>query len=269
MVGVARAWGRLGAAICAILALGAARSPARAGAWTQPEGQGQLIATLWGWSGVGAPWGGNPAVRQNRVELQTYAEYGLNDAWTLFGQAAIERYALSKPESSLYAGLDYSQLGLRARLWAAGPFVVSGQAALFLPGATNPASPAQAGNTGGAGEGRMLAGMSFLVGRYDAFADLEIGYRLRSAGPPNEWHGDATLGVKPAPGWIVMIQTFRVVSAATANPAFPAWRESVIQGSLVMPVGNRWSLQIGVFRTTVAVKTNTERGGLLALWRTF
>jgi hypothetical protein len=29
------------------------------GAWTLPQGTGQLIATLYGWTGFGPPWGGN------------------------------------------------------------------------------------------------------------------------------------------------------------------------------------------------------------------
>jgi hypothetical protein len=29
------------------------------GAWTLPQGTGQLIATFYGWTGFGPPWGGN------------------------------------------------------------------------------------------------------------------------------------------------------------------------------------------------------------------
>ena len=33
-----------------------APAAARAGAWTQPQGSGLLIETLFGWTGAGAPW---------------------------------------------------------------------------------------------------------------------------------------------------------------------------------------------------------------------
>ena len=52
----------------------AAPVAARAGAWTEPQGSGLLIETLFGWVGTGAPWGGNPAVKQNREDAQTYVE---------------------------------------------------------------------------------------------------------------------------------------------------------------------------------------------------
>jgi hypothetical protein len=135
-----------------------APASALAGAWTQPEGSGLLIVTLYGWTGDGAPWGGNPAVKQNRVDAQAYVEYGLNNEFTIFGQTALERYVLSPPTPSNYTGLDYSELGLRAKLWSTGEWVFSGEATLFLPGAYNPSAPAQAGNTGGAGEARFLVG---------------------------------------------------------------------------------------------------------------
>ncbi len=267
--GFARRAGRVGRVICVLAPMVFARATAWAGAWTQPQGEGIVIETLWGWTGDGAPWGGQPGVRQNRADLQTYAEYGLNDRWTIFGQMAIERYELSRPDSSLYAGLDYSELGLRAKLATFGDWILSSEATLFLPGATNPSSPAQEGNTGGAAEGRMLAGYSFALGPAPGFFDVELGYRFRSAGPPDEWHGDVTVGLKPAPGVIIMFQDFLVVSMLSANRTFPAWRQNVWQASLVLPLWDRWQVQVGYFQTSLAVKTNTERGAALAVWRTF
>jgi hypothetical protein len=269
MIGAARIFGLARFVLGAAAAIALAPAPAAAGAWTEPQGEGLMIATLWGWTGVGAPWGGDPAVKQSRADLQLYAEYGLNDRWTIFGQMAIERYGLSPPTQSTYVGLDYSDLGLGAKLWASGPWVVSGEATLMLPGAWNPASPAQAGDTGGAVDGRMLAGYSFAIGPAPGFVDLEAGYRVRTAGPPGEWHGDATIGLKPAPGVILMLQDFAVVSMPSTEPGFPAWRQNVWQASLVLPLWDRWQVQVGYFQTSLAVKTNTERGAAVALWRTF
>jgi hypothetical protein len=188
---------------------------------------------------------------------------------TIFGQTALERYALSPPTPSDYAGLDYSDLGLRAKLWSTGAWVFSGEATLFLPGAYDPASPAQAGNTGGAGEARALAGYNLAVGSIPAFLDVELGYRLRTAGPPDEWHGDLTFGLKPTPKSMVLVQDFTTYSRASANRDFPAWRNSVVEASVVIALDAAWSLQFGLFASVLAVKTNTERGVALAVWRKF
>ncbi len=242
---------------------------ARAGAWTEPQGSGLLIETLFGWVGDGSPWGDNPAVKQNREDAQTYVEYGVTNELTIFGQTALERYALSPPTPDVYTGFDYSDIGLRAKLWSTGDWVFSGEATLFVPGAHGGAAPAQAGDTGRAGEARLLAGYNFLVGSTPAFFDGEFGYRLRTGGPPDEWHADLTLGLKPAPGIMVMIQDYTTVSRAAVNPSFPAWRTSVVEASLVIAIYDRWSAQFGLFTSVWAVKTNTQHGVALAVWRTF
>lgn len=252
----------------AVVFLGA-RCGAWAGAWTLPQGSGLMIDTLFGWSGNGAPWGGGKGVPQTRFDAQTYVEYGLTDDWTIFGEMALEHYTLGHPTPSVYTGLDYSEIGLRRKLWSTGEWVFSGEATLFLPGAYNPAAPAQEGDTGGAGEGRLLAGTNFQLGPWPGFLDAQLGYRLRTAGPPDEWHGDLTVGFKPRSGVILMVQEFTTISVASSNPSFPAWRQSLVEASLVVPLVDRWSIQFGLYTTVMAVKTNTERGAALAIWRRF
>jgi hypothetical protein len=247
----------------------AAPAGALAGAWTLPEGGGLLIETLFGWAGDGAPWGGNPAVHQTKAEAQTYVEYGLTDRMTIFGQVALERYALSAPTQNLYVGPDYASLGLRAKLWSTGEWVFSGEAIVYAPGAHDGSQPAQAGNTGGAAEARLLAGYNFNVWSTPAFLDAQVGYRLRTGGPPDEWHGDLTVGFKFTPRIMLLLQDFTTVSSHTVNPGFPAWRSSVIEASVVYALDDRWSVQIGLFSSVWAVKTNTERGVALAVWRRF
>jgi len=55
----------------ALAAVFGAPAGAFGGAWTLPQGSGQLIETLYGWTGCGPPWGGNPSVDQSRVHETT------------------------------------------------------------------------------------------------------------------------------------------------------------------------------------------------------
>ena len=253
----------------AIALIVAGPAAALAGAWTLPQGSGLVIETLYGWTGYGPPFGGTPAVPQTRAEAQTYFEYGLYDRLTLFGQFALEHYDLGPPTSSVYNGLDYSAIGLRAKLWSTGEWVFSGEAIVYAPGAHDSAVPAQAGNTGGAAEARLLAGYGFTLWSTPGFVDAQIGYRLRTAGPPDEWHGDLTVGFQFTPRIMLMLQDFTTVSSASTNPGFPAWRSSVVEASVVYALDDRWSVQVGLFTSVWAVKTNTERGVALSVWRRF
>jgi protein XagA len=269
------------AAVGALAFIVGAPAGAFAGAWTLPQGTGQLIETLYGWTGFGPPWGGNPPASQNRFDAQTYVQYGLTDSLTAFGETAFEHYAIGEPTPNTYNGLDYSGLGLRQKLWSTGDWIFSGEATVFIPGAHDSKAPAQEGNTGWAGEARLNAGRNFtlasipglgwlpLIGSVPAFLDAEVAYRLRTEGPPDEWHGDLTVGFKFTTKIMLMLQDFTTVSMSTNNPTFPAWRQSVAEASVVYALDNKWSLQLGVFSTVWTVKTNSERGGTIAVWRNF
>ena len=68
---------------------------------------------------------------------------------------------------------------------------------------------------------------------------------------------------------MLMIQDYTTVSTAAVNRSFPAWRTSVVEASVVLPLGGPWSVQFGLFTSIWAVKTNTQHGVALAVWRAF
>jgi len=158
-VGPNRWWAAAGA----LAFIAGAPATAFGGAWTMPQGTGQVIETLYGWTGFGPPWGGNPPASQSRFDAQTYVQYGLTDSLTAFGETAFEHYAIGEPTPNTYNGLDYSGLGLRQKLWSTGDWIFSGEATAFIPGAHDSHAPAQEGNTGWAGEARLNAGRNFAL----------------------------------------------------------------------------------------------------------
>ena len=248
------------------------------GAWTLPQGTGQLIATLYGWTGFGPPWGGNPPANQSRFDAQTYVQYGLTDSLTVYGETAFEHYAIGQPNAEHLQRPRLFGSGLEAKLWSTGEWVFSGEATAFIPGAHDSNAPAQEGNTGWAGEARLNAGRNFTLGSIPAwlparlipgFLDAEVAYRLRTEGPPDEWHGDLTVGFKFTPKIMLMLQDYTTVSMSTKDPTFPAWRQSVVEASVVYALNDKWSLQVGVFSTVWTVKTNSEHGVAIAVWRSF
>ena len=127
---------------------------------------------------------------------------------------------------------------------------------------------------GWAGEARLNAGRNFTLPQFrfrsvPGFLDAEVAYRLRTEGPPDEWHGDLTVGFKFTPKIMLMLQDFTTVSMSTNNPTFPAWRQSVVEASVVYALNDKWSFQVGLFSTVWTVRTNSEHGAVLAVWRNF
>ena len=252
-----------------LCALALAPAEARAGAWTLPRGQGQIIETLLGWLGAGAPYGGQAAPRESKVESQTYVEYGLADALTVVGQISAERYALTAPSEDSFVGLDYSGAGLRARLWTNDAWVFSLEASGYVSSARDKNRSAQAGNTGPEADVRGLAGHNLTLFGAPAFLDAQAGYRFRSDGPPGEYHADLTLGVAWTPRAQIIAQSFNTISSGAGAPGFSAWESHKGQLSLVYALDERWSVQVGGFATLYRRNTNSEYGALVALWRRF
>src|SRR5271155_4927072 len=186
-------------------------------------------------------------------------------------------FAPALPENPAASVRDYCSgaYSLRQKLWSTGEWVFSGEATAFIPGAHDSHAPAQEGNTGWAGEARLNAGRNFalssipFLGSVPGFLDAEVAYRLRTEGPPDEWHGDVTLGFKFTPKIMLMLQDYTTVSMWTKDPTFPAWRSSVAEASLVYALNDNWSIQAGVFSTVWTVKTNTQHGAVVAVWWNF
>ena len=244
-------------------------TPARAGAWTEPQGQGQVIETLFGWWGDGAPWGGQKAPRENKQEAQTYVEYGVWDRLTLVGEISALRYALSPPSQDRFLGLDYSGGGLRARVWSNQDWAVSLEATGYLSSAHDRSHAAQDGNTGPAADFRGQVGRSLSLFALPAFLDAEAGYRLRTEGPPSEWRADLTFGVGWTPRVKLMLQAFNTISNGAGARGFSAWESHTGQASLVYELDRIWSVQAGGFGTLYRRNTNSQYGVLIAIWRRF
>lgn len=252
-----------------LCAFAGAPSGAEAGAWTLPNGQGQIIETLFGWLGAGAPFGGQAAPRESKFGAQTYVQYGLADALTLTGQITAERYALTAPSADSYLGLGYSGAGLRARVWSDDAWVFSLEASGYVSSAHDAKRPAQAGDTGPEADARAQVGHNLTLFGAPAFLDGQAGYRFRTEGPPGEFRADLTLGVAWTPSAQILAQSFNTISNGAGAPGFSQWESHKGQLSVVYALDARWSVQVGGFATLYQRNTNTEYGALVALWRRF
>ena len=164
----------------------------------------------------------------------------------LYGETAFEHYAIGEPTPNTYNGLDYSGLGLRQKLWSTGEWIFSGEATAFIPGAHDSRRRLRRETPGGRGRRdstraaiSLLSGLGWFpgIGSVPGFLDAEVAYRLRTEGPPDEWHGDLTVGFKFTPQIMLMLQDFTTVSMSTKDPTFPAWRR-------------RWSRRASSMRST-------------------
>jgi hypothetical protein len=258
----------------ALLAAAALSIPkaALAGAWTLEANEALLIATGTFQAGDrafdarGRPV---PVATYKKFELSAYAEYGVTDWATVLVSPSLERVTVARPYPGDYLGPGYSDFGVRLRLARAENTVLSVQAAARIAGASDTRNPAEIGNTDPEADFRVLLGQSFAVGDWPAFLDLQAAYRVRAGAPPDEYRIDLTFGVRPAPGWLLLAQSFNVISTGPGAGIFPDTRYHKLQGSVVWEFSPGWALQGGVIATVAGRNALRERGLVGGLWRWF
>jgi hypothetical protein len=257
----------LAAAATAILCTA---EPAFAGAWTEPAGTGQVIVTTLVTEGEQTLILGGATVTQHyrKAEADAYLEYGLTDWLTVVVAPDFQAASISVPAAS-YDGLGQSAIGARARIWHTEASVFSFQALVAVPPRWRPVNAAEIGATDFQSEARLLAGRSFRLGTWTGFADAEIAYRSRGGAPANELHLDLTLGLRPAPSWLVMLQSFSTLAVGPARPPFLEGSEHKLELSLVYDLGRSWSVQFGGIATVAGHNMMRQTGAVAAVWRRF
>lgn len=246
-------------------------SPARAhaAAWTLPEGQGLVITTATYTSGnymLGRS-GGAKVPQYNKLEVPLLLEYGLRDWLTVIGSPSFRWTTAGSPRDQ-FSGLGYTAIGARTRVWHDERQVVSLQTLARIPGATAEGRPAQIGNTGMEYDLRGLYGVSFTAFGHNSFANAEAAYRMR-ASRPDELRADLTFGIHITERWLLLAQSFTVISNGDAPPLIPSYWYTKAQLSAVYEFTPGWSLQMGVVTTYAGHQALQENGVLLGVWRRF
>ncbi len=253
----------------ALAVAGALVSPALGGAFTQQAGKGQIIATATITDSHRYFDAKGNVVRgpdYAKTELPVLIEYGITDWLTAM---ATPTYLHARTQGSSFSGLEYAEFGARVRLYSTPDSAFSIQATTRPPGPRDKTDPAQAGYTDLENDVRALYARSFKMGSWDSFANLEAGYRLRNGAPPDEWHFDATLGFRPKPDLLILVQSFNVVSNGAGYGGFTQTKYTKAQLSAVFDVTKQWSVQAGAITTAAGENQIIQPGAVVGLWYRF
>jgi hypothetical protein len=255
-----------------IVALLASQGGAFAGAWLLDagKGEGSLTATF---SSAIREFNGSgklePAARYSKFELQGLLEYGVTPWLTGILSPGFQHVDIAAPTSATRSGPGYTELGGRALIAQGTTWVISGQATMRIPGTFDTSNPAAIGYTGVEVDIRALAGKSFSAGNWPAFVDLQLAQRFRGGGPPDEFRADLTFGVRPVPAWLLLAQSFNVISEGDGGPLFPSYNYHKLQLSAVYDVTPQWALQLGGYTTFAGRNALQENGLMVGAWYKF
>lgn len=253
----------LGVATAFFCALAGLAGPAWAGAWPMKNGEGLAIFK---YEGQKADRGYDPNGAEVMIDprhdetLSVFSEYGLTDRVTLQTKVALTR---GHDNFVDYEGRGPIELGLRYAMLRTDRSAVS----LYL-GATKDGVGRNAGYAApGQGdmdlEARLLAGTSRQWRGVQGFAELQVA-RLKRSGLADETRVDATVGLRPTPRWLLMVQAY--TGRAESEPMQSRWRKREVSATRDLGV---WSLQAGWRQTVSGRETPIDQGPVLAVWRRF
>ncbi len=240
------------------------------GAWLLAPGDGQAIVySEFSDSALAFDAQGHliPVRQYRKFELGTYIEYGLTDWLTLVVAPAYDRIRNPPPGQS-YNGLGESEAAARVKVFQNENSVVSFQAGLLSPGASlaNSLGPFEVRRTASL-ELRGLAGRSFDILGLESFVDAEAAYRFYAGNQPSEFLLDLTIGTRPVPGVLLMLQSFTSVTNGSSKFGHVSWTK--LQPSIVYNIAPQWSVQLGGFLTVQGVNAGRELGPMLGIWYKF
>jgi hypothetical protein len=250
---------------------------AHAAAWTQAKGTWQVISGFV-YSDANASFdnhGNSSAPTAFRRFLeQNDIEYGLTNRLTLFARTETADVRAQSPTTPLTDVVDNAvELGFRLRP-SRGPHLLSDYDVISIEGTVRSAGAfnftysANANSSGRDAGVRLLYGSPFKAWSHDGFLNLEAAERWLSRPRPDETAVDVTAGLWLSRRWLVMAQSFNVVSGP-ATPPYVYFRSHKLEASLACKLSKHFTLQGGAFFSPTGQNALDERGLTLSLWSDF
>ncbi|MET0313901.1 MAG: hypothetical protein ABW275_05865 [Hansschlegelia sp.] len=244
-------------------------SSAYAGAYTLPPGEAKLFVS--GLMTDGDRYFDTTGRRQARGRYTKYdtpifVEYGFRDGVTLFGSSSLQRISAEDGGRHEREGLGRSELGARIRLLNEGAWIASAQGSVVIAGASGKEGVAAIGETDDQVDVRGLVQRSFEAFGMPGFADVEAGYRWRGKAPADEVRLDATVGLRVAPRWLALVQSFNTIGTGRWSGRYPLrQRIAKLQGALLFDLTERMQLFGAAFFTPYGRDAMDETGGQLGV----
>lgn len=265
-------------------ALAVMSTKARAGAWTQPAGHGQVILTSFLYTTT-ETFG--PGLTIQKFQYGGRFSQLMTSAFVEIGTTRHSSVVFNVPGYFLdyqnaYADTSSAEFGDIEVAWKqrlnrpTSRAAVSAQVSFSAPAYSENDNPAP-GNHQHDIEGRFLLGRGGEGRREHWFWDAEAGYRYRTGAPADQVRTDLTMGIEFAHRLMPMIQAFAIKGmrngqpiTANSNPNtqsdFDLYKG---QASVVVRVSPKTSLQVGWNDAFAGRNTGNGQTALVGIWRSF
>ena len=241
---------------------------AQAGAWTLDRGKVSVFTGMTA-STAARRFGDDGSAEQKiifrKLLVQNWTEVGLTDAVTLF---AAPDYVMAKSGTPTTAVGSMNSMSIEGGVRI---LLLSHIGMLSVQGSAKSAgafdmSTSSSGESGRQFEARLLYGRNFKFLKHDGFIDIEAAQRWIARPRPDEFAFDATVGWWLTRKYLVLVQSFNVMTADGVRPPYEPYRLHKLQVSLVQSMTKRWSFQTGYFISIAGRNIVKETGVVTTVW---
>ena len=243
---------------------------AKAGAWTLPAGDTQVISGIVYSTATSSfdDSGGAVPTLYRKILLQSYAERGITDDLTL---VLAPEYAIATEggpgRPTIHANDFAVKAGLRYLLEDTFG-VLSIQASYKTAGAFDMSVSAN-NDSGHEIELRLLYGTNFRVFGKDGYVDAEIAQRWIGGARPDETPVDLTVGLHWSDKLTIMAQSFNIVAAGNGEPPYRYYRSHKLELGTLHRLWTGVYLENGAYFSPLGQNSLVERGVEASLWIDF
>lgn len=250
---------------------------AQAGAWPQDEGRWLLVNQFTyidspsnGYNSQGRP-DGHGTLQQ--FEFSPYIEYGITEDWTLGLQPRFQYADLSEPAGQKGGGTNVglAEVNLFARytIYKWDYDVLSVQGMFGAPGSAGGGQP-QVANPWPEYEARVLYGHSFdVTDDVSGFLDTELAYRLEGGHNADQLHWDTTLGIRPDPDWLLMLQFNATFGLGNNTGNGSHYNQYRLQAGVGTRIADETWLVLAAFHDLGGNNVALGTGAVLSIWTRF
>ncbi|MEO1252616.1 MAG: hypothetical protein AAFW81_09750 [Pseudomonadota bacterium] len=228
----------------------AALSDAAASPWNPPDGELLVIARadyftsdlgLLSVDGVDVPG------EFERLESNTYLEYGVSERWMIGGKAFYGTSWLRRGDATERAsGFTEVEGFVQRQLFRSPRHAGAIKVATSVPSSFDSGVRPSLASDGVDAEFSALYGRTLSYRPVAAFAAVEVGYRKRFSDSADELRFLTTLGAEPIRNVVVLVDTFSVKSVRNERPGGADFDIVKVQPSLIYRFSRRFAVQAGV-----------------------
>ena len=248
----------------------ATAAPAHAGAWLQPVGDVQVIATS-DYTTASSAFNDDREdafeVSFEKVEARVYAEAGLSERFTLIAEGTYQDVIFDGLEGkSRFTGPSKAGIGGRVPLLSSGGYRISLEADAAYQRGGEFVSDGELDYRGFSTSARALYG----YGWDRAYVDVQAGYIARFQGIPDSWTANITAGYDVTGRLSVSASAFGQTTGSDrlGTDRILATESLKIKGAVLYDLRNS-TLEIGLLHTVAGRNLVRETGITVSTWRRF